>query len=886
MFFNDECCSHMAVSCSWDGTIKVWDLTSGKMEREIADPDSTRLRGIAVQPNGGQILSCSGEIVRVWDLDLLRGADRIVLLDSVEQIAEQLWKWWPHSANHSHQYWAQKLVAAMQQEQTISFTMGILYGRDRDGHTLVHKLAAEPDGGLVLQHLLNYFADGRRKALAGATSGDIEATQAEATIGLLSRAARSQGQSALGMAMEVPNNKLMVRLLLNDYMIAQKALRRDEYSGASVSRYDLFEPLPEADLVRLFQKEKHPLDAAAFLKKLPLRATHGLTQRVYLEQSGHSKILQSDGMLVKSAMMMHPQAEGQGWWDKQLDMAEETAHSNLLNFANLLREKTTITSTIETALVPIVAATPARAEPDGMLKTCCDRFIFTGCSRAHVQRQGSYLPYSRLLRESYDHAARYQTVELFDAPVLEAIIHQKWHSNGLRFDFYVTVMSSLVFTTLLTVVVLNDTQDYTRARRYCLFNVTLLIKAQVHQLFADGVLKYFSGLINLADTFIHGAAVVVLLESEQRKGRSVASDEMANLSAMLMFTAWLKQTRWLKGFEDLFFIVKVVGANISALTNWIVVLLAMLLAYGLAFFLLMKRQVYDPSNPVECNSWACQSALDVADPGRTDGMIGSMVSTWGMIFGEFSTQAYEKPWRDAITATGGFTLTGSLPFFLLISFMLIVEIVMMNVLIASMQQSYDKVYSQKKSWMMMERASLILTLESLITIGGGLNPPSTTLWSRVQRALQVLCTIKLTGDQQTSGLYLHVLSSSQSNVIAEDLYDGVDATASGAEASLSEVDKLRKQNESLRQQNVDLQAQYMSVVSRQNKPRTKKLRVSSEQGEEEEKEEDHAQTSELPGSIEELLPDVGHGIGTQGSSFKVRTNSNTGKSAADARDYS
>jgi hypothetical protein len=55
----------------------------------------------------------------------------------------------------------------------------------------------------------------------------------------------------------------------------------------------LFEPISEADLVDLFQEDKFPLDAAAFIEKLPLRTTDGLIGRQYLEQESNKDSLGS-----------------------------------------------------------------------------------------------------------------------------------------------------------------------------------------------------------------------------------------------------------------------------------------------------------------------------------------------------------------------------------------------------------------------------------------------------------------------------------------------------------------------------------------------------------------------------------------------------------------
>ena len=55
----------------------------------------------------------------------------------------------------------------------------------------------------------------------------------------------------------------------------------------------MFEPISEADLVDLFQEDKFPLDAAAFIEKLPLRTTDGLIGRQYLEQESNKDSLGS-----------------------------------------------------------------------------------------------------------------------------------------------------------------------------------------------------------------------------------------------------------------------------------------------------------------------------------------------------------------------------------------------------------------------------------------------------------------------------------------------------------------------------------------------------------------------------------------------------------------
>jgi hypothetical protein len=98
-------------------------------------------------------------------------------------------------SDNNHKAWAKLLVDTMQLEQQ---TMAILYGRDRDGLTLLHRLAREPDGGMVVQYVINHYRLGRQRALATTASeldvGWVDASHAEKTVGLISRAGRSHGR--------------------------------------------------------------------------------------------------------------------------------------------------------------------------------------------------------------------------------------------------------------------------------------------------------------------------------------------------------------------------------------------------------------------------------------------------------------------------------------------------------------------------------------------------------------------------------------------------------------------------------------------------------------------------------------------------------------------
>ena len=265
------------------------------------------------------------------------------------------------------------------------------------------------------------------------------------------------------------------------------------------------------------------------------------------------------------------------------------------------------------------------------------------------------------------------------------------------------------------------------------------------------------------------------------------------MQAMLLFLAWARLCRWLTGFEQLFVTMKVINTNFKTLLDFAVVLIVVLFAYGLAFFMVLRSFAdnYEivHSSPGFAPLFTPRQLNHTSSHNDVDGVISSVIHAFGMMQGEFDTQVFETPWRKAIQSQESYGVEyvdGFLIVLLWASFMFLVPIVMVNILIASMQNSYDAVFAKRDAHMLMERAALILQLESLMQhlIRNARGSDQKLLEQSMQRGgccsdhcncWKGVCQVVLrqffsadTEDQISSG-FLHVLSSSESG-----LHAGVD----------------------------------------------------------------------------------------------------------------
>jgi hypothetical protein len=104
-------------------------------------------------------------------------------------------------------------------------------------------------------------------------------------------------------------------------------------------------------------------------------------------------------------------------------------------------------------------------------------------------------------------------------------VQHKWDTS-CRFIFYVRFASILCFTTLLTVVVVNDGWSdhlfYAIARWACITFSILLIKSGLHELFTRGLFAFLADSRNWVETYIAVASFVSLIGMELQARRETA----------------------------------------------------------------------------------------------------------------------------------------------------------------------------------------------------------------------------------------------------------------------------------------------------------------------------------------------------------------------------
>ena len=664
-----------------------------------------------------------------------------------------------------------------------------------------------------MNFILKWHERGRRRAVLGAEGNELLDRQAEMTLGLISRAGRSNGRSVLQEAMSATNVAKaapMVRLLLDDYCEMVRALRSDPYSTQTFARYSLFEPVGEADVVELFTR--FPRDAASFLQRLQLRPTHDLRSLgIEFVTCNASDRAFEDDMIVQSSTLMQPgerettvirrdgtvTRETMKWWE---GIIEERFYGAGSNRSWCCFRSMKLSTETKTWLVPIVAS-KIQGDADSQVV--------------------SKLPFSALLKASCKYAENYRSAELFDSPVLAGIITHKWETACRAMfmtQFCVYAVYLVAFTFLVAVDHLAELSSCDQATGLCTINwwvwylccvfTAIQLKFELHSLRSSlrspdssaeeqgcgaGVRRYL-GFWNVLDTVSVLLTTVALATMHTDPGWGSVALRIVHASAM--FARWLKLIFFLRGWGRTAPLIKMLGNIVVDMTSFVIVLIIILACFSLVFFLLLRDTA--------------------ADEARFSTVSDSFITSYAMVFGNFDALWF----LDA--DTGGMVTT------LFTLFMFVISVVMLNALIAIMSETYTLSKQQEVANGRLMRANLILELESLIKITepGGSEQSMFEGWTAVWRVLQIILTLKIPGDKQAAGTYLHVLSLENPPSGAEQEYaltswpfervatEGTPSVAVGdvgqravVGATKADVEKLMAQNVQLMQAMINQQRQ-------------------------------------------------------------------------------
>jgi hypothetical protein len=447
----------------------------------------------------------------------------------------------------------------------------------------------------------------------------------------------------------------------------------------------------------------------------------------------------------------------------------------------------------------------------------CDTYITTG-------RDDRHLPFSELLHESCKYAENYASAELFEAPILQAILCHKWEET-CRTHFMINFVAYVLYLMLLTYLIVFD---HLKELGHCDTTVTscmvswyvwyicavfsgLHIKFELHNLHTLGPKKYFTGSmryvnqLGLASVLLTTIALVLM--RDQTPGTwldtALSPSALRGIHATALFGRWLKLLFFMRGLDSTAPLIKLLINIVIEMKSFMVLLIVILVCFSFVFFLLLR------------------------DTDRDHEEFGTIYDafshTYGIVLGSFHMR-----WFDAAD-------TGGLATGLFVLFTVAVPVVMLNALIAIMSETYAVSKKSEVANGRLMRAYLILELETLITESqqaDGSSWRSCGFCVSIWRVIQVLCTFRMRRDTQAAGTYLHVLSLEDPPSGAEQEYnltsfpfkqdpgDGAPAVAIGELAHRENVPASKADVEKLMAQNVQL----MNAMMRQQK----KLEIQEE----------------------------------------------------------
>jgi len=354
-----------------------------------------------------------------------------------------------------------------------------------------------------------------------------------------------------------------------------------------------------------------------------------------------------------------------------------------------------------------------------------------------------HLPFSQLLQACCDHAES-EGPAVFESASLQAIIQYKWKIVS---PIYLALcIHYMVFVVLFTSTTMFFHEVTCGTQSECLdqggrwtpwFNPGLLgrdwyrmcggwlllvstaamwimlIKHEIDQLRFHGVKYFWNGmnwwdLMSLVFSFSSLVWVCLYPKDATPEGRWKPDPTepkedgsggrplfiyhpLRTMRAVALFTAWINTSQWCQGTETYSFVVTVLVENIKSLWDVGVIFMQLIASFSFAFNELLG---------VDVERVITQHGFT----GPYDEISISVRTALGMALGDFDSDVY-------LDNNGA---APSLSFMLFVLYMFIVTIIMMNLLIAGMEQSYERVMEKRHLFMLQQRAEKLLEVEEIL----------------------------------------------------------------------------------------------------------------------------------------------------------------------------
>lgn len=436
--FEDTRC----ITFASDGTLRVWNLADDEEHEEVSGRrafDPGPMCAASIPAPGNYVLGNTPIVVGLTKNSATNlGAIKLVDVSNLGS--------GPSSSALvlgmscvSMESWTQWLLDAMDEDEGAN----VLFLRDDTSEfpTLVHTLAARPDGAGVLKQICKKY-------------------EHESAVGLVSHAGSSPHGNALEIAITYQHEDT-ANVLLEDYS-----------RHVEESTYDLIEDhlLSEHVAVRLF--EAFPGVATRFLMTVELCRKPGLLQQG--SRCDFSVLPYAELVRSHASSTPVPKTGGSLWWDKKLDKRWKQTGSS----APTRADDTAYGERAEAKMIPFVCTKFSAA----------NRAASSSDQDEAAQRR---LPFSCLLEQASAHADD-NGPAIFESEVLRIIVQLKWEESCRlmhMIQFYAFLIFLVVYAccTLLYAKAVNSDDQVTTNIVWgcwgysCLYTV-LLGKREVHQM--------------------------------------------------------------------------------------------------------------------------------------------------------------------------------------------------------------------------------------------------------------------------------------------------------------------------------------------------------------------------------------------------------------------